>query len=229
MKRTDYFSIYELYLLLDAFQGELLIGLPTREDCFITSENIWQAAKLALTEKGLLHSDGSLTKSGFVITEVLREYCMGQSLTIINNCYIMLSAESPMSTVIIDTLAGYQLLQLSPLSLLAFLQEKLPLFLREPNPNEQNFLKQVTPLTDSIKIALTSKQALVIHYYPIKLMAQSKHQKDWASQLVVVENNRTLYGYEIHGEQLFLYSQYYFLEKLYTWLAIPFKQEDFAL
>ena len=227
MERENYFSIFELYFLLDAFQGKLLMGLPSKEELTISSESIWTDAKEALEDKQLVDEDGRLTEAGFVVTEVLREYCMGHSLTIINNFYIMYSKETNSSVVIVDTLQGYQLLKLTPLSLLVFLQEKLPLMLGEPSDGEASFLKQELVLTEQLEGALSQEDVVVIQHYPLKSMTESKHQKELLSQLLVTDYEGRLLGYDVQKDELFQYSQYYFLERLYTWLAIPFREEDF--
>ncbi|MBF0780470.1 hypothetical protein IR114_05150 [Granulicatella sp. 19428wC4_WM01] len=41
-------------------------------------------------------------------------------------------------------------------------------------------------------------------------------------------NVAQLLGYDVREEQLKRYSQYYFLEQLYTWLNIPFKEGEFV-
>ena len=58
MERENYFSIFELYFLLDAFQGKLLMGLPSKEELTISSESIWTDAKEALEDKQLVDEDG---------------------------------------------------------------------------------------------------------------------------------------------------------------------------
>lgn len=228
MKRTDYFSIYELYFLLDAFQGEILLGLPSREELTISSEKIWETAKEALVSKGLLNGEGQLTQSGFVITEVLREYCLGESLTVINNSYIMRSSLSTSSIMIVDGTEGYQVLKLSPLSLLAFLQEKSMMLLREAPIGETSFLKKALPLTEEMEKMLSSDKTMVIQYFPVKQMTASRHSKDLMKQLFVVESGDNLLVYHVQEKQAFHYSQYYFLEQLYSWLGIPFRKEDFT-
>lgn len=227
MEREDNFSIFELYFLLDAFQGKLLMGLPSRDELTISSESIWIDAKEALEAKQLVDEEGGLTEAGFVITEVLREYCTGHSLTVINNFYIMYSKETNSSVVIVDTLQGYQLLKLTPLSLLAFLQEKLPLMLREPSDGEVDFLKKELALTEQLENALGQEDVVVIQHYPLKSMTESKHQKELLSQLLVTDYEGQLLGYDVQKDELYQLSQYYFLERLYTWLAIPFREEDF--
>lgn len=227
MEREDYFSIFELYFLLDAFQGKLLMGLPRREELTISSEAIWTEAKEALQVKGLVDEEGHLTQSGFVITEVLREYCSGHSLTILNNAYIMWSEETNRSILIVDTLQGYQLLTLSPLGLLAFLQDKLPLLLREPSCDEASFLTKELSLTRELETALSQDDVLVLHHYPLKAMSESKHQKEHLSQLLVTAYEGQLLVYDVQKAELCQYSQYYFLERLYRWLSIPFREEDF--
>lgn len=227
MERVDYFSIYELYFLLDAFGGKILMGLPNRADMTISSESVWETAKDALVEKHLVNVDGSLTEAGFVMTEVMKEYCTGDSLTIINNWYIMHSAETNFSIVIVDNEEGYQVLKLSPLSLLSLLQNKLPIFLREPQAGEDTFLSKEIPLTENLEEVLMSDDTLVIQYYPLLKMVQSKYAKQLFSQLLFVEFENKLLGYYVSEEQLFQYSQYYFLHQLYTWLHIPFREEDF--
>lgn len=227
MDRRDYFSIYELHFLLDAFGGTVMMGLPTREDLTISSENIWKLAKSDLEEKGLVDSDGGLTKAGFVITEVLREYCTGKSLTVINNYYIMTSINGEFSIMIIDTTDGYQLVKLDSLILLKHLYEKTSLIGREPKEDEKTFLMKEIELTETLKELLVSDKAILIQNFPLLEMTEIKDSEKLISQLLVVEEDGELLCFNIQSEKLFRYSQYYFLERLYTWLSIPFRKEDF--
>ena len=89
MSNKETFSIHELHYLIGSFDGELIPGLPTLDDIVTASELVWTIAKEALEKKGLVNEDGSLTKSGFTIVETLREYCLGTTLIILNNFYLI--------------------------------------------------------------------------------------------------------------------------------------------
>ncbi|MBF0780475.1 MULTISPECIES: DUF5081 family protein [unclassified Granulicatella] len=228
MERVDYFSIYELYFLLDVLDGQLLMGLPTRDDLTISSEDAWKEAKNHLEEKGFVNEQGELTQAGFVIVEILREYSVGKSLTIINNVYMMNSHDIEMAIVIVDTQEGYQLLKISQMSVLALLQEKLPVMLREPNEEEQRFLTLPLQMTKSYEELFLSDNTIVVQYYPLSDMIDTHSKETLYKQLLFVEDEDKLLGYDVREEQLKRYSQYYFLEQLYTWLNIPFKEEEFV-
>ena len=227
MSNKETFSIYELHYLIGAFDGELMPGLPTLDDIVTTSELVWTIAKEALEKKGLVNEKGSLTKSGFVIVETLREYCLGTALIILNNFYFMQCRDSNFSILIIDTGQGYQLAKISPMSRLLLLQDKLSLVTRIPLEDEVDFLTERRQLTSDIETALASDKALMIQYYPLEQMSETRHSVLLAASYLFVEEGGELLGFDVNQEELYRFSQYYFLERLYSWLAIPFREEDF--
>ena len=227
MDRQDYFSLHELYYLMGAFDGTTLIGLPSLEQVSLPRRTIWEDTKEALTAKGLLEEDGQLTDAGFVLVEVLKEYCLGQSLTIINNFYLMLSRDRQSTILIVDTAQGYQLARLSALGPLKLIQEKIPMTLREPLDDETSFLSLEMTLIPEIETVLASDQTLVVQHYPLLAMLETQHRKELKEQWFFAEWEGQLLGYNAAQKTLFRFSQYYFLERLYTWLGIPFREEDF--
>ena len=227
MSNKETFSIHELHYLIGAFDGELIPGLPTLDDIVTASELVWTIAKEALEKKGLVNEDGSLTKSGFVIVETLREYCLGTALIILNNFYFMQCRDSNFSILIIDTGQGYQLAKISPMSRLLLLQDKLSLVTRIPLEDEVDFLTERRQLTSAIETALASDKALMIQYYPLEQMCETRHAALLTASYLFVEEGGELLGFDVNQEELYRFSQYYFLERLYSWLAIPFREEDF--
>lgn len=227
MSNKETFSIYELHYLIGAFDGELMPGLPTLDDIVTTSELVWTIAKEALEKKGLVNEDGSITKAGFVIVETLREYCLGRTLVILNNFYFMHCRDSNFSILIIDTGQGYQLAKISPMSRLLLLQDKLSLVTRIPLEDEVDFLTERRQLTSAIETASASDKALMIQYYPLEQMCETRHAALLTASYLFVEEGGELLGFDVNQEELYRFSQYYFLERLYSWLAIPFREEDF--
>lgn len=227
MSKEETFSIHELHYLIGAFDGELMPGLPTLDDLVTASERIWTIAKEALEKKGLVKEDGSLTEAGFVVVETLREYCSGTALIILNNYYFMLCRDSHFSILIVDTGQGYQVAKLSPLSRLMLLHDKLPLVAREPKEDETTCLTERKIMSSAIEAALASDEAIMIQYYPLQQMLETKHQEELTASYLFVEQDDELLGFDVKQEELFRFSQYYFLERLYSWLAIPFREEDF--
>ncbi len=227
MSNKETFSIHELHYLIGAFDGELIPGLPTLDDIVTASELVWTIAKEALEKKGLVNEDGSLTKSGFVIVETLREYCLGTALIILNNFYFMQCRDSNFSILIIDTGQGYQLAKISPMSRLLLLQDKLSLVTRIPLEDEVDFLTERRQLTSDIETALASDRVLMVQYYPLEQMCETRHVALLPASYLFVEEEGELLGFDVNQEKLYRFSQYYFLERLYSWLAIPFREEDF--
>lgn len=227
MSNKETFSIYELHYLIGAFDGELMPGLPTLNDIVTASELVWTIAKEALEKKGLVNEDGSLTKSGFTIVETLREYCLGTTLVILNNFYFMHCRDSSFSILIIDTGQGYQLAKISPMSRLLLLQDKLSLVTRISLEDEVDFLTKRRQLTSDIETALASDRVLMVQYYPLEQMCETRHAALLTSSYLFVEEGGELLGFDVNQEELYRFSQYYFLERLYSWLSIPFREEDF--
>lgn len=228
MDRQDYFSLHELYYLIGAFEGAALIGLPSLEQFSLPRRTIWEDTKEALMVKGLLKKDGQLTDAGFIIIEVLKEYCLGCSLTVINNFYLMLSRDRQSTILIVDTGRGYQLARLSALGPLRLVQEKIPIFLRAPLEDETSFLSMEMNLTPEIESALIDNHTVVVQHYPLLAMVETQHREELKEQWLFMEWEGQLLGYDASKKRLSRFSQYYFLERTYSWLGIPFREEDFA-
>lgn len=229
MSKNDYFSIYELYYLIGAFDGDTIIGLPRLEDLPLPGEDIWDVTKQALVEKGFVTDEGQLTKSGFVVVNVLKDYCTGHHLTIINNLFIMLVGKKRESVLLVLSDKGYQIRSLGPIGRLQLLQEKLPLVLREPLSDEKDFLRKECLRDVLAEEALANEETLVVQHYPLQEMLKSPQQKSLIeSWLFGKAENDELLAFDVRNKVLYRYSQYCFLERLCTWLAIPFREEDFV-
>ena len=148
-------------------------------------------------------------------------------MVIVNNFYFMQCRDSNFSILIVDTGQGYQLAKISPMSRLILLQEKLALVTRNPMEDEKSFLTEEKKMNSAIEDALASEQALMVQYYPLEQMSQTKHAELLLASFLFVECNGELLGFDVKKEELYRFSQYYFLERLYTWLKIPFREEDF--
>lgn len=229
MSKNDYFSIHELYYLISAFDGDTIIGLPRLEDLPLPSEDIWDITKQSLVEKSFITEEGDLTKSGFVVVNVLKDYCTGHHLTIINNFFIMLVGKKRDSVLLVLSDKGYQIRSLGPIGRLQLLQEKLPLVLREPLTDEKEFLRREYVRNALAEEALANEETLVVQHYPLKEMLDSSQKKSLVeSWLFGKADNDELLGFDVNKKVLYRYSQYCFLERLCTWLAIPFREEDFV-
>ena len=227
MERQDYFSLHELYFLIGAFNGTTLVGLPNLEELPLPSETVWEQTKDALVTKALIDEEGALTEAGFVMTEVLKEYCLGQSLTIINNFYVMRCQDGESSVLIVDGDKGYQVAKLSSLGPLALIQEKLSVSLREPLSDEKDFLTEPHAMTADLEAKLASDETVVIQHYPLRAMLETKYRQAMKEIWLFVVFDHQLLGYDVSKHTLVRFSQYYFLERLYTWLGIPFREEEF--
>lgn len=227
MERQDYFSIHELYYLISAFDGTLIMGLPALEELPLPSDSIWEDTHQALQDKGFVDETGHMTEPGFVLVETLRDYCTGHALTVINNVYLMHTGEDRETVVLVQSKEGYQLLRVGPFARLAFFQEKLPeLFLREPSEGDDSFLTTPLELTEEIESALAQPDTLVVQHFPLAQMKLSKHREALVVSWLFRVENQQLLGYDVTSKTLQLFSQYYFLERLYSWLAIPFREEE---
>ncbi len=111
------------------------------------------------------------------------------------------------------------------MSRLLLLQDKLPLVTRIPLEDEVDLLTERKQLTLISKLRpLASDQALMVQYYPLEQMCETRHAALLtASYLYSLEEEGQLLGFDVNQEELYRFSQYYFLERLYSWLAVPFR------
>lgn len=88
-------------------------------------------------------------------------------------------------------------------------------------------MKKEVELTEAFERILIGHDVVVLQHYPLSSLSDSQYSDEF-SQLLLVEYEGELFGYDVKQGELFQYSQYYFLERIYTWLSIPFREEDFA-
>lgn len=219
------FSIHELYFLSSAFDCQCIFGLPELQNLKIVPDETWKTVRSSLIEKELLDSDGKLTKEGAIVISMLEEYSKSDSLTIMNNFLIAACEDKDYSIVIsLNKEDKYFVFKIDFVMMLQFLSEKIPSYAhRIPNEEEKTFLKKEVTLTDELKEIFVSDSALFVQHYPIKELKADKNIK-YDSWIFSIHDNK-IFALDVHKEIAFLFSQYYFFERIYTWLNIPFKKE----
>lgn len=220
------FSIHELYFLASAFDCQSLVGLPDLQKLHIEPNETWKTVRASLIEKHLLDSDGKLTKEGAIVISMLEEYATASSLTIINNFFIT-SCENKDYSIIISLNKDneYFVIKVDFVMMLQFLSEKIPSYaLRTPDEEEKTFLKNEIILSDELKEEFGSDSALFVQHYPLAKLKKDKNIQ-YDSWIFSIHDNK-IFGLDVHKQISYWFSQYYFFERIYTWLNIPFKKKE---
>lgn len=220
------FSIHELYFLASAFDCQTLVGLPDLQNLHIEPNETWKIVRDSLIEKHLLDSDGKLTKEGAIVISMLEEYATSSSLTIINNFFITSCKNKDYSIIIsLNKDNEYFIIKVDFVMMLQFLSEKIPSYsLRVPDDVEKTFLKNEIALSEELKKVFGSDSALFVQHYPLTKLKQDKNTQ-YDSWIFSLHDNK-IFGLDVHKQISYWFSQYYFFERIYTWLNIPFKNKE---
>lgn len=226
MEKLKAFTIYELYFLASAFDCQILFGLPNLKDLHIIPNETWNQVRESLQAKKILDDSFSLIEEGFFVISMLEEYCNTVSLTVMNN-FLIASCDNKDYSIIISQNKDqeYYIFKIDFVMMIHFLSDKLPLYInRIPLEEEKSFLKKELILTDELKEIFISNDALIMQYYPFQELKKNKNLRN-DSWVFAIYNNK-IYGLDMHKEKVYYFSQYYFLERIYTWMNIPFKKKE---
>lgn len=143
MRDVNTFHVTEIFLLISAFNAEKLFGLPDKKTYQLQGEEIFKQAYNSLIDKGIFTSEGKITKGGAQVIRALEMYYQSSKYVRINNLmFAFMENESNEVIVLVEVedQKNYRCMVMSKILVLKLLIDRFPFMLREPFPNEKEFL-----------------------------------------------------------------------------------------
>lgn len=214
------FSFGELCLLAEAFDVEVIFGLPDKKtEVLFDSDFITDAGK-ALQEKRILDEENHLTEAGFFVARALEEYCASGEYVRLNNLMIGFSSDKNRLIVLSEVIAdeAYKLVVYDTLSFLKELYDTVPMIAREPQTEDIEYtMKKLRNATrrDWDKETF-GEDILNVEIFSEKDLVDEANHVQW---IFFVKDN-LLAGVDVTAEKYYQFSQYYFMKMIFEALHI---------
>ena len=216
----DTFSTAELYLMANAFGGEVLFGLPDKKLYQLKGEAVFAEAQQRLIEKEIVTSEGKLTDGGAYVIRALEVYHQSKKFVRINN--LMFAFQERVSDnliMLIELEEGqtYRLHVISKSIALRLLAEWFPFILRDSPGKATTFLRK----------ELTEKERQVLEQFkpkePIFNFESFQTEEDLLThktmtkhiQWLVFLQDDQLVMVHLHENKYYYVSPYWFLHQLF--------------
>lgn len=229
LKSTDSFTAAELYLLADAFGGNVLFGLPDKEIYQLRGEEVFEEGYLRLIDKKILTSEGKMTSGGAMIVRVLERYHQSEKYVRINNLMFAFTdpeAEDLILLVELENSEHYQLKILSKVHVLKVLTDHFPLILREPAENEKSFIKtELTHQERHMAENFETDMFMNLEFFHLNEEPCEVNNPRYYQQWLIFIKDDTLIMVDTILKKYYHTSQYWFLKVLFDELEFPYKGE----
>ncbi|KYG26031.1 DUF5081 family protein [Alkalihalobacillus trypoxylicola] len=226
---NDTFNVPELYLMAAAFKGNTLFGIPDKQTYQLKGSAIFEEAHHRLIGKGILSTEGKLTKNGAVIISVLKEYYSSKKFVRINHLMFAFRDEKAEELIILAEMEeqkAYKLHVVAKPIILKMLSDKLPLILREPDESEKGFLKKELTSEEkkSIQSFQPSDQSINFERFQLNESKKEATNPEYYQQWLIFEKDEKLMMVDTVQKEYYHASQYWFLKILFDELDFPYKE-----
>lgn len=225
----DVFTVPELYLLAAAFDGNVLFGLPEKQIYQIQGEEVFADAHQRLIEKGILSSDGKITKGGAIIIRAIELYHQSGIFVRINNLMFAFQGKEEDEVIVLVELAEqreYQLRVISKAIVLQMLNSNFPLIGREPDDREKTFLKEELSYQERLETEVFEPESMFMNLEIFRLKRDPKdlnflhNHQQW---LIFMKGEKLIMVDTVY-KKYYQASQYWFLKVLFDALDFPYKE-----
>lgn len=225
--RNDVFHLYELYLMAEATENEVIFGLPDKSVYAITDPHYLETAKEAIQEKGILDEEGHISEGGFFVIKALQEYATSKKYVQLNNLMIAFSESEPDELIVLTEVENqtyYQIKVIDKRLVLKDLFDSLPIVQREPLSDETEFtLKKLRNRERrSILEEEVEENVLSIAVFDTNAVQMEEEFAQW---LYFMEEDK-LCAVNVEEESYYRASQYWLMKELFDSLEIPYPQES---
>lgn len=225
----DTFSAVELYLLAAAFGGNVLFGLPEKEIFQLKGEEVFEEAHHRLIEKGIITSDGKITRSGAMVIQVVEYYHQSEKFVRVNNLMFAFREKKQDEVIVLVELevkGHYQLRVISKATVLKMLSEPFPLILREPNEKEKTFFK--VELTNQERRETEEFEPehmfMNLELFHLNEEPKDKFNSRYYQQWLIFMKDEKLIMVDTVNKKYYHASQYWFLKVLFDEMDFPYKE-----
>lgn len=226
---TESFTVPELYLLGSAFGGNVIFGLPEKQIYQLKGEEIFADAYHRLIKKGILGSDGEITKGGSIIIRALEYYYRSEKYVRINNLMFAFPTHNEDELIMfVETKeqAIYKLFVISKALILKLLSDKFSIITREPEESEKHFLKQELTYEERREAEqLEPGNTLInLELFHLNEKHQELHFSSYYQQWLVFPKKEKLIMVDTVQRKYYHASQYWFLKLLFDEMEFPYKE-----
>ncbi|MEH7118625.1 DUF5081 family protein [Neobacillus vireti] len=226
---ADVFTAPELYLLAAAFGGNVLFGLPEKEIFQLQGEEVFKEAHERLREKGIITTDGKITKNGAVIIQIVQFYQQSEKYVRVNNLMFAFREKGSDELIVLVETAKqgqYQLRVTSKAFMLKMLCDHFPLIVREPAAKEKTFLK--TELSNQERHETESfepeEMFMNLEFFHLKEEHRDRFNWHYYQQWLIFTKDEKLIMVDTVNKKYYHASQYWFLKVLFDELEFPYKE-----
>lgn len=225
----DTFSAVELYLLAAAFGANVLFGIPEKEIFQLKGEEVFEEAHHRLIEKGIITSDGKITKSGAMVIQAVEFYHQSVKFVRVNNLMFAFREKKQDEVIVLVELevkGHYQLRVISKATVLKMLSEHFPLILREPNEKEKAFFK--VELTNQERRETEGFEPehmfMNLELFYLNEEPKDKFNSRYYQQWLIFTKDEKLIMVDTVNKKYYHASQYWFLKVLFDGMDFPYKE-----
>ncbi|MGC6768052.1 DUF5081 family protein [Enterococcus sp. LJL128] len=218
------FSFAELSLLAEAFEVEVIFGMPDKKSEMLFDSAFASEAEKRLKEKKILSEESRLTEGGFYVVKALEEYCVSTEYLRINNIMIAFSNDKKHLIVLseIESTKEYKLIVYDQLSFIKEMYETVPMINREPLPEDMEYsTKRLRNATRrEWEKELFSEDIFNLEIFKEEDIQNEEKHVQW----LFFEKEEKLIGIDVTKEKYYQFSQYYFLKTVFEALHISIEE-----
>ena len=217
---TALYSAEELLLLAQAFDCQLLFGLPDKQLLLIKNRQGFEEAKQSLVEKNIMTTENKLTKEGAMVIHLLEQYATSDRYIRLDNLMTGFGKDNHLITIKWREEGKFQIYVHQDLAFLKRIMEGYPLFNREPLKEDTTYLKKPAQLKDIEEYFEKGKPTIQLECFTIDYNKKTTTSEQW----MFFENNGKLHGIDVNHEASYYLSQYFLVKKIYDFYRFPYKE-----
>ncbi|EUJ33938.1 hypothetical protein MFLO_01930 [Listeria floridensis FSL S10-1187] len=224
---SDTFKTEELFLLISAFGGETVFGLPGRT--LFELEGNFEEAHKNLMAKNILNESGQITDGGALVVEALEVYQKCQNYIRLNQFLFGFSETNPENAYIlieIEENKAYRFEVLDKVFVLALLRNHFPLLRREISEEETTFLTKKLTFDERKRAAeaVPDERFLSMEFFRTKEIPREESNPKFYQQFFVFVWHERLIAVDVEQNEYYEASGYWLLGKLYEEMKFPEKE-----
>ncbi|WP_088815596.1 MULTISPECIES: DUF5081 family protein [Listeria] len=226
---TDTFQTEELFLLISAFGGDTLFGLPDRQVFQLRGEEGFQRAYERLLDKQILDETGAMTDGGAIVVDALSRYQACPSFVRLNQFMFGFSAEDTENAyLLVEVEAGksYRFEVLDKVLILQLLTNHFPLLQRDTPNVEQTFLTRPLTLDERKRVSACEpdERFISMEYFHVEETPMEEENPAFYQQYFVVAWQDKLVAIDVVRDDYKQVSGYWLWNELYRELQFPVKE-----
>ncbi len=226
---TDTFQTEELFLLISAFGGDTIFGLPDRDVFELRGKEGFERAYESLIDKKILDETGAMTNNGAIIVDALSRYQACQSFVRLNQfMFGFTTTDTNNAYLLIEIVAGesYRFEVLDKVLILQLLTNHFPLLKRDTPDVEKTFLTRHLTLDERKRVSECepNEYFMSMEYFHVDQQPMEEENPAFYQQFFVVCWQDKLVAVDVVRDDYKQVSGYWLWNELYRELQFPVKE-----